>query len=283
MSHGHGARRKRRDFEHPHRSVPDHRLGVGQQAGIEPRGLGADVQAHPVAHGRVAHLEHFGRRRGINLRRHHVIDGQLQHDPAGLCVRDDRARFIELVVLNERLADRHAECLEEGVGHRPANQQAIDASHHVTDDIDLVGHLGAANDCHERPIGSTQGETKKGELLLHQEPRAGRREVLHHARDRRMRPVRHAKRIVDVNVSQRSQFLGEAGIVLFFRRVEAQVFEQHDFRTTRRVRLFHRADCGVADAVVGKRDLPFQQLTESRRDRLQAEFRRGLALGAAHV
>ena len=98
-----------------------------------------------------------------------------------------------------------------------------------------------------------------------------------------MRPVRHAKRIIDVNVSQRRQFLGETGIVLFFLRVEAQVLEQHDFRAARSVRFFHGVDRGVADAVVGKRDPPFEQLTESRRDRLQAEFRRGLALGAAQV
>ena len=35
-----------------------------------------------------------------------------------------------------------------------------------------------------------------------------------------------------------------------------------------RVRLFNRADGRVADAVVRKRDLPLEQLFESRRDRV---------------
>ena len=43
-----------------------------------------------------------------------------------------------------------------------------------------------------------------------------------------MRAVRGAERVVDVDVGQRRQALREAGVVLLFFRMEAQVLEQHD-------------------------------------------------------
>ena len=41
--------------------------------------------------------------------------------------------------------------------------------------------------------------------------------------------MRGTERVVDVEVAQRGEFLGERGIVLLFLGMEAEVFEQQDF------------------------------------------------------
>jgi len=47
-----------------------------------------------------------------------------------------------------------------------------------------------------------------------------------HAFGGSVRAVRGAECVVDVNIAQRGQFLGEFGIVLLLLRMEAQVFQQ---------------------------------------------------------
>ena len=64
---------------------------------------------------------------GFHLVGHDVIDRQIELDVTRLRVREDVARRVELVGLDERLAGRQAERLEERVGHRAADQEAIDA------------------------------------------------------------------------------------------------------------------------------------------------------------
>ena len=71
-------------------------------------------------------------------------------------------------------AHRHAERLEERVGHRAADDQPVDPRQHALDDLDLVRHLGAADDGDERPLGIAQRHAEIGELLLHQQAGAGR-------------------------------------------------------------------------------------------------------------
>ena len=81
----------------------------------------------------------------------------------------DRAR-VQLVVFDQRLADRHAERLEERVGHRAADQQPIDAAEHALDHLDLVGDLRAADHRDERPLGIAERHAEVAQLFLHQEP-----------------------------------------------------------------------------------------------------------------
>ena len=62
--HGDRAGRERRHLEHAHRAVPDH--GLARRAAGRHRarvGLGADVEAHPVADRGVVDLQHGGRGR----------------------------------------------------------------------------------------------------------------------------------------------------------------------------------------------------------------------------
>ena len=213
-------------FEHTHRSVPHHRLRVGEEPRVEPRAFGADVEAHAIADRRVADLQDFGLRGRIDLVGDDVIDGQLQHDAAGLRVLDDRARRILLVFFDQRLADRHAERLEERVGHRAADQQAIDAAEHALDHLDLVGDLGAADDRDERTFGIAERHAEIAQLFLHQQTGARGLDVRHHARDRCVSAMRRAKRIVNVDVGELGKRLRKRRIVLFFLSVKAQVLEE---------------------------------------------------------
>jgi hypothetical protein len=118
------------------------------------------------------------------------------------------------------------------------------------------------------------------QLLLHQ--KAGRR-LRHEARDplrRGVRAVGAAEGVVDVEIGQRRQLLGEARIVLFFFGVEAQVLQQqHAARRQRRHRLLRRR----AHAVLGEGHRRAQQRRQRIGHRAQAHLRDALAVGASQV
>jgi len=59
----------------------------------------------------------------------------------------------------------------EGVGHRPADDEAVHLPEEVLDDGDLVAHLGPAQDRDERPLGALQGPAEVVDLLLHEQAR----------------------------------------------------------------------------------------------------------------
>ena len=121
---------------------------------------------------------------------------------------------------------------------------------------------------------------KVAQLLLHQQPGAGLGHQSHDRFDRRVRAMRRAERIVHVDVAQCGQPLREAGIVLLFLGVVAQVLEQHDAAGGRAA---HGGLGRGADTVFGERHGATQQLTRSRGDRAQAHVRIRLALGTAEM
>ena len=87
------------------------------------------------------------RRAGLELRRDDVIDGQQQLQDrapsrASMMSRAASSLSSSTSDLPTGLPMR----LEERVRHRAADQQAIDARDQVLDDLDLVRHLGAAED-----------------------------------------------------------------------------------------------------------------------------------------
>ena len=75
---------------------------------VEPRRLGSDVEAHAIADRGVVDLQHRGRARRVDSIGDDVIDGQVELDVPRLGVRDDVARGVELVVLDQRLAQSAA-------------------------------------------------------------------------------------------------------------------------------------------------------------------------------
>ena len=169
------------------------------------RRLGSDVEAHAAPDRRIVHLEHGGRRARFHLVGDDVIDRERELHAAAFACAHDVARGVELVVLDQRRADRQPEGLEERVGHRAADEQSIDLAEKVLDDLDLVRHLGAAEDGDERPFGIAEGHAEIAQLLFHQQAGAGVREVRHDRRHRRMRAMRRAERVVDVDVGERRE------------------------------------------------------------------------------
>ncbi len=179
------------------------------------------------------------------------------------------SRRVELVVLDERLADGDAARLEEGVGHRAADDQAVHFAEHVLDDVDLVRHLRAADDRDERPLRRLERVAQIFQLLLHQQARRRRVQVVRDPFHRRVRPVRRAERVVHVHVGERRELLRERRVVFLFFGMKAQVLEEYD-RGALRVRGVNGLVRGVADAVFGERHRPAEQLREPGGHRTQA-------------
>ena len=88
----------------------------------------------------------IGRGGRVELLGADVVDGK--HDLGALLLRglEDALRRVELVVLDEGLADRVALGLEEGVGHAAADHEGRGVLEEGLEHGDLGGDLGAADD-----------------------------------------------------------------------------------------------------------------------------------------
>ena len=121
---------------------------------------------------------------------------------------------------------------------------------------------------------------KRLQLGLHQPPGVGR-QPLGEAGDRGVGAVRDRERVVDVEVAQRGELVGEGRIALLLAGVEAQVLEQ------RHAAVRQGIDHGVgelADAVGREADVDAaQRLRQRLDDRRQAHRALGLALGPAEM
>ena len=75
-----------------------------------------------------------------------------EQDLAPLLVEDPPAR-VDLIGLEQRVADALALGGEEREAHRPADHERVDHTQQRFDDAELVGDLGASEHGHERPLG----------------------------------------------------------------------------------------------------------------------------------
>ena len=180
----------------------------------------------------------LGRILGIERRCDDVIDRQFEPEAALFRAPLDVPRGIHQLGLDERLADRHPARLEKRVRHRAADEQRVDAGYQVLDDLELVRHLRAAEDGHERPLGTLEHAAEILDFLRHQQSGRRLRDVMDNPFCGGVRAVRRAEGVVDVHVGERGELAGEVGVVLLLFRMEAQVFEQHD---TARTGLLDRA------------------------------------------
>jgi hypothetical protein len=116
-------------------------------------------------------------------------------------------------------------------------------------------------------------------LLLEQQPRGGG-EPLGDPDGGGVRAVGGAEGVVDVEVGQRGELLGELGIVLRLARIEAAVFQEHDAPPVPIIQgLLHlRSDGGVE-----LEDGLAEQLFEAHRDGVHRVLFVRLALGPAEV
>ena len=78
--------------------------------------------------------------------------GRTTRTPLFAADDEDPASILDPVGLGEALADGLALGEQERVRHAAAEDQQVDLGEQVVDDLDLVGHLGAAEDRRERPV-----------------------------------------------------------------------------------------------------------------------------------
>ena len=180
-----------------------------------------------------------------------------------LLVAGDLARGLDALLLAERAADVVPGRLEEREAHRAADQDRVGALQERLEHADLVGHLRAADDGHQRPLRVLEDAVQRRHLALEQPARGGRQQV----RDRlggRVRAVRGAERVVDVDVGDLRVALGERLVVLRLALEEAHVLEHHDL--------------AVGDVVEVRREL-----RRRRRSGRTAGRRRARARTSAHA
>ena len=159
---------------------------------------------------------------------HDDVDREHDPDAVGLGGREDPPRVVDPVRLGQALADRLALGEQERVGHPAAEDEHVDLGEQVVDDLDLVRHLGPAEDRGERARRRLHEHGQHLEFALHQEAGVTRDE-LRHADRGGVGSMGGPEGVVDVDVRVGGQRGGELGVVLFLGGVEAQVLQQEQF------------------------------------------------------
>ncbi len=231
---------ERLELEGAERAVPDQRLGAAEHRNDVLDAARPDVEDHVV----FADRRPPRRRARAHARR---ISAPRRHRPAA------RSRgFIALalamisravgneIVFAQRFADRLALRREERIGHAAADDQRLDLVQKVAEQIELGGNLGAADDGRDRMLRRLERLLQRIELGLHGAAGIGGQiGCRHDCRIRGVLAMRDRKGVIDKDVAERREFLGEVLVVLFLAGMEAGVFQ------TKNVAVFHRGDGGL--------------------------------------
>src|SRR6267142_4314059 len=244
-------------LEYAHGAVPDDGFCGGNFLTIGFDGFGTDIQAHPaVGCGRDGN----GLRRGISLefRADDVIDRKQQCEFLLLRFGTQAPREVQLVVLDERLADGLAVGFEEGVSHAAADEHNVGNFHQVFDDFDLVADFGAAENRDEGTRGIGHGFAEVGQLFFHEQPRSGLPDKARNADNVSMLTVSGAEGVANENaVTERRELLRESFVIFFFVGMEADVFQYEHFPVAQGLALAFGAR---TDTIQGKGDRLAEQL-----------------------
>ena len=287
-SHRARTRVKRRHLEHAHRAVPHDRLGRADRCAKHRARRGSDVEAHPSVGNRADRVHRLRAR--LELAAARVIARQKDLAALGLCLREDLLRELDAIRLDQAVAGRNALRAEERVRHRTADDQSIDLRHQVLDGHDLVRDFRAAEDREERLLRRRNARDEILELRAQQESahallalRAHRHRQRVH---RRVRAMARAERIVDVDVAEPRELVGECRVALLLALGKAQVVEEHHAALRHRG---NRRTRRVVGAVVRRerhavRRIGAQKLGQALGDRCERELGfKALALGPSEV
>ena len=118
--------------------------------------------------------------------------------------RASRRARVDLIGLEQRVADRLALRGEEREAHRATDHERVDDVEQRFDHAELVGDLGAAEHGDERALRVVAQAEQDVDLLLQQQPHR-RRQRLRRADDRGVGAVRGTERVVDVGVDALDQ------------------------------------------------------------------------------
>ena len=225
---GHGAGVEGLGLERAHRAVPDHLPRRANRVGELRHAARADVEAHPAVGDAADH--HL--RLGAGLERPAADVVRRQHDgaPAGACVVQDGVCLLHHVGLDEALAGRDAFGAQERVGHGAADDDGVHLVEEVREGKQLVAHLRAADDRHERALRSLKRLAEEAQLSLEEPSGDGRRALRLHGDGKRhhrgIGAVRGAERVVHVGIGVGGELRGEGGVALLLALLEAQVLEK---------------------------------------------------------
>ena len=141
------------------------------------------------------------------------------------------AAGVELVVLEQALADLVALGLEEGEHHAAADQQLVGLAEQVVDDAELVGDLRAAEHHDVRAL-RVDGQPAQHVDLGRDQAAHGVREPLRDVVHGRLLAVHDAEAVGHERVGERGELVGERaalGVVLAgLARVEPDVLQHRD-------------------------------------------------------
>src|SRR5882724_8826323 len=216
-------------FENAHRPVPDNSFRPGNFLAIGFDGLGTDVQPHPA-------VRSSGNRNGLHrgvrfeFRTDDVIDGKEKREFLLLSFATQAPREVQLVLFDERLADRLAVGFEKRVSHAAADEHAVGDFHQVFGDFFFVADMGATEIRDEGTRGIRHSFAEIGQLLFHEQARGGFLDETRDADDGSMRAVRGTKSVANEDaVAQRGELLRKGFVVFFFLGMETNVFKDKHF------------------------------------------------------
>ena len=125
-------------------------------------------------------------------------------------------------LLDQRVAGLVALRREEAEAHRAADQDRVGDLQERVDHGDLVADLGAAEHDHERVLGVLDDAAQRRDLAFEQQAGDRRRRrtcVTPSVVD--VRAVAGAEGVVDVDVGELAELLGECGVVLGLARLRS--------------------------------------------------------------
>ena len=213
-------------FERPHGPVPQHGPGLVDDVAEGGGGAGTDVDPHPALRQRRARLHHLAARPGSN---------SLPPSPNAVMSSGRRMRSPALASSSRQVSTWSTSSSESptlrpwarrNVKHMaPPMTSVSHTSSRALITPELVGHLRAAEDGHERPR-RVVADAQQDLDLLGQQPAGGGGQRGRRADDGGVGPVRGAEGVVHVAVEAGGQTGHERRVVALFTGVEAQVLGQ---------------------------------------------------------
>ncbi|MGC4115474.1 MAG: hypothetical protein QM765_12895 [Myxococcales bacterium] len=228
-------------------------------------------KAHRILGHRLAVDEHLAPRLAAVVLHADVVAGEDELDARLLDLLEERPGRLHLPLLGGAAAHGDLPGGQEGVGHRAAEQEHVEARDQALEQALLLGQAQTADGGDEGP-GRSLEAAQHLQLLVHlQAGDARSRHERHHADVRGVGVVGPAEGLVDVHVAQARQRAGEVRVVGLLALAEAQVLE-HDQLAV--LLLGQQPADAVTDAVVGQAHVLVEQASQARRGRLE----RGLGI-----
>ena len=208
-----------------------------------------------------------------------VVNGNKEVDAFLLRLVEKVKRKIEFVGFAERGSDIVAERFEECVSHSAADDYRVSLVEQVSDDPDLVGNLRTAENGDERSLRVGKRSAHDADLFFDQVA-AYRGKIMGNALGGSVRSVRRSERVVDIDLSHRSELFRKLGIVLFLFLVETDVFDEENVALFESGRLRFRV---FSDDILRKLDFFAEKFGKFRRNGSKRIFHVELALRSAQV